>query len=80
METPLDLCLVDPKVLTLSADDYPVVLPGGVGGDLRRGEKLLRLTRHGRPPTGALGSCCTLLASLTLVLTVGWGRREISSR
>ena len=44
-----DLPLAD-----LSADDDPAVLPGGVEGDLGRGEQLLGLARHGRPPTGAL--------------------------
>ena len=78
METPLDMCLVDPNVLTLSADDYPAVLLGGVGGNLGRGEKLLGLPRNGRPPTGALA--VAFFASLTLVLMVGWGRKEISSR
>ena len=44
-----DLPLAD-----LSADDDPAVLPGGVEGDLGRGEQLLGLPLHGRPPTGAL--------------------------
>lgn len=38
----------------LAADDDPAVLPGGVEGDLGRGEELVGLPRHGRRPTGAL--------------------------